>query len=166
MAELCICQSEYSILVLLVIAGSTLVVDFQGLHPGPFYPLFSALVILPLLGGWMLVYTGRFSQEWTRTRGMLLAAALFITLDAGLLLYPLALLPRFAATAGLFVQRCHLGWLRSCAAVAQQPGIHPKLGSLAGDRGRCGLGIRQRSAAGYGLGATHLDRKMAGRRDR
>lgn len=66
-----------NILVLLVMAGTNLVVDFQGLHPGPFYPLFFALVILPLLGGWTLVYTSRLPQESKRTRGMLLAAIVF-----------------------------------------------------------------------------------------
>lgn len=39
-----------NILVLLVMAGTNLVVVFRGLHRGPFYPLFSALVILPLIG--------------------------------------------------------------------------------------------------------------------
>lgn len=96
--------------VLLAMGGTNLVMDFQGLHPGPSYPLFSALVILPLLGGWILVYTSRRPRESKRVRGMLLAATLFFTLGTGLLLYPLALLPRLWVLLAIGFDLLLFGW--------------------------------------------------------
>jgi hypothetical protein len=102
-------------------AGTNLIFDFSTSppQPGPAYLLFAALVLLPLLVTLLLIgYIFRTSQP-KRPLGLLLAATIFFGLSAGLLLYPLAWLPRpwllLAISGDLAVLGLSIAWLDAFA---------------------------------------------------
>lgn len=97
-------------LALIILAGTSLVVDFNGNSAGPFYWPFSILVVLPLLGSLVLILSIRSQSEIPTAWGVTLVATLFFTLGIGLLLYPLALVPRFWLLLAVGLDLLFFGW--------------------------------------------------------
>ncbi|GAB4431782.1 MAG: hypothetical protein Kow0031_13010 [Anaerolineae bacterium] len=89
--------------VFLISAGANLVFNFDSVppRPGPAYPLFVSLLVLPLLGALALVaHTTRVAQP-KKPLGLLLAATIFVGLGVGLLIYPFNWLPRSWLLVGI-----------------------------------------------------------------
>ncbi len=96
----------------LVTAGTDLIFDFSSTPPqaGPAYLIFAGAILLPMLLTVILTAQVFRSTETTkRSLGLLLVAAIFFGLSAGLLSFPLAWLPRSWLLLGLSVDLVFLG---------------------------------------------------------
>lgn len=98
-------------------AGTNLIFDFTTSppQPGPAYPLFAGLVLLPMLVALLLIGHIFRTTQPKKPLGLLLAATIFFGLSAGLLLYPLEWLPRLwlllAISGDLGVLGLAIAWL-------------------------------------------------------
>ncbi len=95
----------------LISAGANLVFDFATIPPlpGPAYPLFVSLLVLPLLAALFLVWRAFRAARLKEAFGLLLAATLFVGLGIGLLAYPLNWLPRPWVLLGISIDFVLLG---------------------------------------------------------
>lgn len=97
--------------IFLITAGTNIIFNFSTLppQPGPAYPLFAALVLLPLLVALVLVI---FIFQSTRSKtaaSLLLLVTLFFALSASLLLTPLNLISRSWLILGISIDFIILG---------------------------------------------------------
>jgi hypothetical protein len=98
------------LLGLLTLASTSLVVDLNGNNLGPFYWLFSTLMLLPLLGSVVLIAVIWPQSKTPTARGVIILATLFFTLGIGLLLYPLQIVPRFWLLLAIGLDLLFFGW--------------------------------------------------------
>lgn len=84
-------------LLYLLAGGTDLIVTTgsDGLKPGPWYAVFAGLILLELLIILYLVLRGGGRAQASRPTALVVVATLFFALGTGLLLFPLALFPRW-----------------------------------------------------------------------
>jgi hypothetical protein len=94
-----------------VSAGTNLIFDFSPdpPRPGPAYLVFAAAVLLPMLSALILVGRSFQSAQYKQPLGLMLAATLFFSLSAGLLIFPLDWLPRSWLLIGASIDLIILG---------------------------------------------------------
>ncbi len=100
-------------IILYLLAGGTefiATISDDGVKPGPGYFVFSASLILLLLGSCYLIFRAIRGQRVHLSLGLVLVATLFFGLGVGLLLVPFDILPRWLLVLGIGIDLVILGF--------------------------------------------------------